>query len=316
LGLAVQFAVQSPLPSGRTKATIKSTKETNFEKVVQMKPFAPDIGFSTNVFDNPADIVTTVQHILDHFADIEIELEDDAKDVVLNASTMEYRELTGKLARLLAHGNRQISVHAPYLARSTDLAASDESIRAEALRQITFAIRFCADVGGDRVTYHPGFQPQAADKPALTDNLKRSIEQLKHVAGNVGVRLCLENMGAGRPKYLVYSPEEHVALHRDTGTEVTLDLVHLATWCPTQEQMDAQMAIYAPITANIHVNDMPAGKHRHVPLGEGVLPVAHMLQRMGELGYTGAAIIDEFARPNTPESYLACTKQFLLNTRQ
>ncbi|HEU0199824.1 MAG TPA: sugar phosphate isomerase/epimerase family protein [Burkholderiaceae bacterium] len=281
-----------------------------------MKSSAPRIGFSTNVFDNPADIVTTVQHIIEHFTDLEIELEDDAKDVLLAASAMEYRELTGKLARLLAHGNRQISVHAPYLARSTDLAASDESIRAEAIRQVTLAIRFCADVGGDRVTYHPGFQPQVADKPALTASLKRSIEELQQVAGVIGVRLCLENMGAGRPKYLVYSPAGHVDLHRDTGTEVTLDLVHLATWCETQEEMDAQMAIYAPITANIHVNDMPAGKHRHVPLGEGVLPIAHMLQRMRDLGYSGAAIIDEFARPNTPDSYLACTKRFLLHARQ
>jgi sugar phosphate isomerase/epimerase len=277
---------------------------------------APRIGFSTNVYDNPADIVATVQEILDHFADIEIELEDEAKSVVFGATAAEYRSLTAKLASLLASRNRQISVHAPYLSRSTDLAANDESIRTEAINQLTRAIRFCADVGGDRITYHPGFLPRLDDKAALTENLKRSIEQVQRVASAVGVRLCLENMGAGRPKYLVYSPEEHVALHRDTGTELTLDLVHLATWCATQEEMDAQMAIYAPITANIHVNDMPAGKHRHLPLGQGVLPVAHMLRRMGALGYTGAAIIDEFARPTTPETYLTCTKQFVLNAWQ
>jgi len=286
------------------------------EGIVQTTPFGPRIGFSTNVFDNPADIATTVAEILDHFADIEIELEDDAKNVVFSATTTEYRYLTAKLATLLASGNRQISVHAPYLSRSTDLASNDDSIRSEAIDQVTRAIRFCADIGGDRVTYHPGFLAQGDDRSVLTANLKRSIEQLQRVAGSAGVCLCLENMGAGRPKYLVYSPEEHVALHRETGTQLTLDLVHLATWCATQEAMDEQMAIYAPITANIHVNDMPAGKHRHVPLGQGVLPVAHMLRRMGELGYSGAAIIDEFARPATPDSYLSCTKQFVLNARQ
>jgi sugar phosphate isomerase/epimerase len=275
----------------------------------------PRIGFSTNVFDNPTDIVATVREILDHFADIEVELEDDAKSVVFGATDAEYRSLTAELAKLLSAGNGQISVHGPYLSRSTDLASNDESTRAEAINQLTRAIRFCADIGGDRLTYHPGFLARGDDKAVLTENLKRSIGELQRVAGRVGVRLCLENMGAGRPKYLVYSPQEHVALHQETGTELTLDLVHLATWCATPEEMDEQMAIYAPITANIHVNDMPAGKHRHVPLGQGVLPVAHMLRRMRELGYMGAAIIDEFARPTTPDSYLSCTKQFISNAR-
>jgi sugar phosphate isomerase/epimerase len=286
------------------------------ERIMQVTPFVPRFGFSTNVFDNPADIVTTVRVILEHFADIEIELEDQAKDVVLNASATEYRSLTSRLASLLSTGNRQVSVHAPYLSRSTDLASNDESVRSEAVNQTARAIRFCADIGGDRITYHPGFIRPGADKSELTDNLKRSIEQLQEVAGSAGVRLCLENMGAGRPKYLIYNPEEHLGLHRETGTWVTLDLVHLATWCATQEEMDEQMTIYAPITANIHVNDMPAGKHRHVPLGDGVLPVARMLRRLSELGYDGAAIIDEFARPTTPDRYLHCTRQFVSTARQ
>jgi sugar phosphate isomerase/epimerase len=288
----------------------------DMERIMQTTTFLPRLGFSTNVFDNPGDIVTTVREIIDHFADIEIELEDDAESVVLGATAAEYRSLTGQLASLLSSGNRQVSVHAQYLSHSTDLASNDESIRSEAVNQVTRAIRFCADIGGDRVTYHPGFLRQGGDKSTLTDNLKRSIAQLQLAAGSAGVRLCLENMGAGRPKYLVYSPEEHRDLHRETGTWVTLDLVHLATWCATQEEMEEQMAIYAPITANIHVNDMPAGKHRHVPLGEGVLPVARMLRRMEELGYKGAAIIDEFARPTPPDHYLYCTKQFLLTAQQ
>jgi len=278
---------------------------------VQFSSAMPRIGFSTNVYDNPADIVGTVQNILEHFTDIEVELEDDANNVVMNASAAEYDSLTCKLARLVSREHRQVSVHAPYLQRSTDLASCEESVRAEAIHQMKRAIRFCADIGGDRITYHPGFCREGDDKIALTANLRRSIEQLQRIAGPAGVQLCLENMGAGRPKYLVYTPQEHIALHRETGTLMTLDLVHLATWCETLDEMDAQMEIYAPITANIHVNDMPTGKHRHLPIGHGILPVAHMLRRMRELGYAGSAIVDEFARPLSADSYLQCTKQFL-----
>lgn len=273
--------------------------------------YFPQLGFSTNVFDNPADIAATVEQILAHFTDIEIELEDAAESVVFDSSESDYRQLVCRLRGALSAGARQISVHAPYLSRSTDLAACDEDVRSGAVEQVRRAVRFCADIGGDRVTYHPGFMNKGDDKTVLTANLKRSIEALQKEASALGVKLCLENMGNSRPKYLVYSPEEHLALHRETGTWVTLDLVHLATWCDTVEEMNRQMALYAPVTANIHVNDKPAGRHRHVPLGQGVLPVADMLRTMGLLGYRGAAIIDEFARPTPAYEYLHGAKQFL-----
>ncbi len=280
---------------------------------MQTTGFVPRIGFSTNVFDNPADIAATAETILGHFADIEIELEDDAESVVYEANREEYRQLTARLRKVLSGAHRQISVHAPYLARSTDLAATDRGVRLGAVKLLRRAIWFCADIGGDRVTYHPGFIDRNDDKAVLVDNLKRSIEHLQHEAELLGVHLCLENMGNGRPKYLVFSPEEHVELHRQTGTWVTLDLVHLATWCTTVEEMERQMALYAPITANVHVNDMPDGKHRHVPLGQGVLPIAHMLQTMHACGYRGAAIVDEFAKPIPTHDYLHFTQQFMLS---
>lgn len=273
---------------------------------------SPRIGFSTNVFDNPADIVGTTQAILQDFPDIEIEIEDEAKDFLRDASTDEYGQTTTRLRALLQGGDRQVSVHAPYLSRSsTNLASPDAQERAVAVAQIRQAIAFCADIGGDRVTYHPGFNEPGFTKAALTDNLKRSIEALQKDAAERGVMLCLENMGNGRPKYLVYSAEEHVALHRETGTWVTLDLVHLASWCLPADRMAHEMAVYAPISRNIHFNDMPAEQHRHVPPGDGVLPLHEMLKTMWSLGYRDAAIVDEFARPIPPERYVTRARELV-----
>ncbi len=271
----------------------------------------PRIGLSTKIFDNPEDIAVIAKIILDHFTDIEIELEDDAKSAVYESSNEEYRKLVARLRKTLPGGNRQISVHAPYLSRSTDLAASDKSVRIGAINQVRRAIWFCADIGSDRVTYHPGFIDQGDDKTVLTDNLKRSIDRLQQEAELLGIRLCLENMGNGRPKYLVYSPEEHADLHEQTGTWMTLDLVHLASWCVTPEEVDRQMAIYAPITANIHINDIL--DDRHLPLSRGALPIAQMLQRLHEYGYCGAAIIDEFAKPIPAHDYRRSREPFALS---
>jgi sugar phosphate isomerase/epimerase len=271
-----------------------------------MKPrVSPRIGFSTNVFDNPADIVATTQAILQDFPDVEIEIEDEAKDFVRGATPQEYEQTTARLRELLQGAERQISVHAPYLSQSTNLASADALVRADAVAQIRQAIVFCADIGGDRVTYHPGFNDAAFTKAALTDNLKRSIEELQKDATKRGVMLCLENMGQGRPKYLVYSGEEHLELHRQTGTWVTLDLVHLASWGHGPDDLAREMATYAPISRNIHFNDMPQQQHRHVPPGDGVLPLSDMLKAMWSYGYRDAAIIDEFARPIPAARYVA-----------
>lgn len=267
---------------------------------------SPRIGFSTNVYDNPADIVGTAQAILRDFPDIEIEFEDEAKDFLRAATPAEYEQTTARLRGLLQGADRQISVHAPYLSQSgTNLASADDRERAVAVGQIRQAIAFCADIGGDRVTYHPGFNDATLTKAALTGNLKRSIAELQEDATARGVMLCLENMGNGRPKYLVYSADEHAALHRETGTWVTLDLVHLASWGLPAEEMTREMATYAPISRNIHFNDMPAQQHRHVPPGDGVLPLSEMLKTMWAFGYRDAAIIDEFARPIPAARYVA-----------
>lgn len=268
-------------------------------------PAFPRIGFSTNVYDNPADIVGTVQAILRDFPDVEIEYEDEAKDFLCAATPAQYDHTTARLRELLHGAERQVSVHAPYLSQSTtNLASADAQERAVAVAQIRRAIRLCADIGGDRVTYHPGFNDAVHSKAVLTGHLKRSIDELQKDASALGVMLCLENMGNGRPKYLAYSADEHLALHRETGTWVTLDLVHLASWNLRAEELRREMATYAPISRNIHFNDMPANQHRHVPPGDGVLPLPDMLGTMWSLGYRDAAIVDEFARPIPATRYV------------
>lgn len=274
-------------------------------------PSFPRIGFSTNVFDNPADVVQTVRRILEHFRDIEIEIEDESEAEIFTSDDQKYHRLVRELCRALSEKARQISVHSPYLSADTNLAATDEVLRQHAVEWVKKSIRFCAEIGGNLLTYHPGFTAPGQDKKKLTEQLKRSIDSMQGEASKWNVKLCLENMGKGRPKYLVYSPEEHLALHRTTGTWVTLDLVHLASWCADLSEVDSHLAAYAPVTANIHLNDMPADRHQHLPLGEGTLPVSYMLRRMAELGYQGAAIVDEFTRPIPAELYVQRTLRFV-----
>lgn len=268
------------------------------------------IGFSTNVFDNPKDIVGTVERILNRFSPIEIELEDEAYEAVVQLSPEGYREIKSRLKSLLHGRANPVSVHAPYLRIQTNLASSNEAVRQGAVALLKHSVQFCHDIGGDRVTFHPGFIQPGEDKQTLTENLKRSIREVSELATPLGVLLCIENMGNQRPKYLVYSAEEHLALHAELGIYVTLDLVHLGTWGWSEDRILEEVKKYAPITRNVHFNDAPEGQHRHVPLGEGILPAQEMMMALVSAGYEGAFVIDEFARGFQPELYEQKTMEF------
>lgn len=268
----------------------------------------PCIGFSTNVFDNPAEIEEIVQKILLDFNAIEIELEDEALERISAADEQTYINICEQL-KIQLKQVEFLSVHAPYLKKDTNLASDNPEMRNLAIAKHKLAIKFCADIGGRYLTFHPGFN--TPDKATATMWLLESLKVLIPYAKEYQVELCMENMGNERPKYLVFDAQEHLELHHKTGIFVTLDLVHLCTWGFTWEELKSQISIYAPITRVIHFNDMPQNKHRHIPLGQGVLPIKALLAYTKECGYQGAAIVDEFSRPIAPQEYLQMTSQFV-----
>ncbi|PIR11349.1 MAG: hypothetical protein COV52_04410 [Gammaproteobacteria bacterium CG11_big_fil_rev_8_21_14_0_20_46_22] len=276
--------------------------------MAKLNSLYPVIGFSTNVFDNPAEVEGIVDKILLDFDAIEIEIEDDALERIAQASDKEYELLCDTLKKKLL-GLNHVSVHAPYLKKDTNLAAEDEGERALAIQKHELAIRFCHDINARFLTFHPGFNKP--NKEVAMRQLLKSLDELVPYADKYNVALCLENMGNDRPKYLVFNAEEHIELHRDKGIYVTLDLVHLATWGLSYEELMDRIKVYTPITRVVHFNDMPENKHRHVPLGEGVLPMKAMLAQMKKCGYEGAAIVDEFSRPTSAEKYIEMTKTFV-----
>ena len=253
------------------------------------------IGVSTNLFHNPRDIVETVSYLSQNFAVIEIELEHSARNLL--SATADKIETTVKQLNYLRESRHLcLSVHAPYIGADCDLAAEDERVRQVSGDLLSQTIQISARLGVERITYHPGYIA-AVSSDRLIENLKRSLARLVPEAAAYGIKLCLENTGADRPSYLLFSPQQYIELSRQTGTFLTLDLIHHASLFSQQGQLTEEffetLEEMLPYVENVHFADMAIPKHVHLPIGRGNLPVRELLDFLGARNYRGNAIIEE-----------------------
>ncbi|XYH95572.1 sugar phosphate isomerase/epimerase family protein [Sorangium sp. So ce1128] len=261
----------------------------------------PTIGFSTNVFDNPPNMLANVENICRHFKLIELEVEGEAKAGVLQAQS--YDPLVKGLQRLKEERGLRYSVHAPYVGPQTNFCTRDEQLLKLARGNLRRAIELCADVGGERVTYHPGYR-YGLSNAELKNNLKRAIADQVVFADRLGIRLCLENMGADRPAFVVFDEEEQLEICRDTGTSLTMDIIHLSSLIDMGPAYDAVLRRMVKHLDNLHIADMVVPRHVHIPFGLGDLPIRDILGKLRAYGYRGNAIVEESDGEHSGEEFL------------
>ncbi|PNE40137.1 MULTISPECIES: sugar phosphate isomerase/epimerase family protein [Streptomyces] len=282
---------------------------TDVPDTMSPSPARPRIGFSTNIWDNPADIVGHLDFLADHFTDIEFEIAEEAQEVLFGATAQEYEKIVDGMRSVITERGLDVSVHAAWYGPHTDLCAADEAERTESVHFLRRAVHLAADLGVDRVTYHPGYTGRRPNS-VLLDVLRSSLDRVRPLLDRTGVLLCMENMGADRPRYVVFSPEEHVTLCESTGTWMTLDIPHLATVHRPRGDFDEALATVAPYVRTAHIADIKGSDHTHIPIGAGDLPLWESLEKLGSYGFDGAAVVEEFARGYTPEDYLKAALSF------
>lgn len=251
----------------------------------------PEIGFSTNVLNNPADVLKSVEIVSQHFKKIELELGDDAELTVYQANPSQYKDIVDAMKRLIIGQDISLSIHAPFVGHN--LAAEDERERRESIERLMKTIFFARDIGSKKVTFHPGLNGQRPNEKTMLP-LMRSLEKIVPKASEMKVQLCLENMGNERPAYIVYTPEEQKHVAQEAGVEIALDVIHLASVLSVGSEFYEGLEILAPHIASLHVADMLVPSHVHLPIGNGNLPLTPILKKLYSLGYRGPAIVEEF----------------------
>lgn len=270
------------------------------------------IGVSTNLFHNPKKIVETVSYCSKDFSVIELELEHCARKL-LNADSDQIETTVLQLSKLRESKNLDLSLHAPYIGIDCNLAAEDEQVRWISCELLHRVIQLSARFGVKRITYHPGY---ASSVPTLhlIDNLKRSLDVLVPEATARGIDLCLENTGTHRPSYLLFSPQQYVELSQQTGTYLTLDLIHHASLFSKDGRLTLEffetIVEMLPYVKNVHFADMAIPKHVHLPIGNGNMPVSELLDFLRDYNYQGNMIIEETGGSFSSNQFFAAACNF------
>lgn len=270
------------------------------------------IGISTNVLHNPRNILETVSYLGQHFSVIELEFEHGARNM-LDAGAGEIEFTIAQLNRLRKSENIHFSVHAPYIGADCDLAAEDEQVRQVSCQLLRRVINLSARFGVERVTYHPGYIGSLSTDRAIA-NIERSLELLVPEAAALGISLCMENTGAERPSYQLLSPKQYLTLCQQTGTYLTLDLVHHASLFSYENQLTDEFFLtleeMLPFVKNVHFADLEIPKHSHLPIGRGNLPVLQLINYLGDRNYQGNAIIEETGGGYTTDEFVTAARDF------
>jgi sugar phosphate isomerase/epimerase len=263
----------------------------------------PLISFSTNVYDNPADILGSITDLAGYFNAVEFEIGEDAEQVFWSLDTGQRAELAGQIRDFTHRHGITLTVHAGWWGRQYNLCSADHAERAQAVDCLSAAVEFSRTAGATSVTFHPGYKDQL-DNGELLDNLIAAINQVKARCNTTGIALCLENMGGQRPKFPVFTVEEHLRFHRETGCFVTIDVTHLCSLMPYGDDLFAAIAALAPVTRHLHIADLNGTHHQHLPIGEGDLRLSDVLNRFAVNGYRGVAVVEEFIPRFSTEYYL------------
>ncbi len=280
-----------------------TTKETLYYIEGPISPDFPQISFSTNVYDNPADILGSITDLAAHFNAVEFEIGEDAEAVFWSLRDEERMALAQEIRQFTEANEITLTVHAGWWGRQYNLCASDPTERAQAVDCLSTAVDFSRQAGATSITFHPGYRDQL-DNNVLLANLIEAINQVTARCDTRDIALCLENMGGQRPKFPVFTVEEHLHFHQQTGCYVTIDVTHLCSLLPYGERLFQAIKALAPVTRHLHIADLNDTHHQHLPIGEGNLHLSDVLNRFALNGYRGVAVVEEFIPRFSTEYYL------------
>ncbi|MCS4510901.1 sugar phosphate isomerase/epimerase family protein [Xylophilus ampelinus] len=263
----------------------------------------PRISFSTNVYDNPADILGSIKSLGQHFDAVEFEVGEAAEKVFWSLSPAQRKELAQRISDYAQESGIELTVHAGWWGREYNLCSADMSERAVAIQKLADTVEFSRIAGATSVSFHPGYK-DSHENAVLLENLIQALNATKAICDHENLHLCLENMGDQRPRYPIFSMAEHRRFHEQTGCHVTIDVTHLCSLFAYGPQLFSAIEAIAPITRHLHVADLDGMKHQHLPLGEGNLPLTDVLNRFAMSGYRGVAVVEEFIRSYATQFYL------------
>jgi len=184
----------------------------------------------------------------------------------------------------LASHDLVCSVHAPL--SDVNIGSLNPRLREVALREVMVTIEQAGALGLNPVTVHPGFYSPIGhlDKAGVRRKTKEGLDAIDKVAKDCGVKVALENMPA-MPITMATDPQGLLELLEGTDLGICFDIGH----ANTTRNIDDYLALTAQFH-NVHFHDNHGQYDQHLVIGEGTVPFASALAKMG--GYKGRFVIE------------------------
>jgi len=207
----------------------------------------------------------------------------------------DWRERAEALAVDLRRRGFRIAVEtgSPYLLDAFEpfapsLAAADASARTALIER---AVEIAAIVGAECVSTWSGVLPHNVTEEQAWQRLADRMRPLASRAAEAGVRLAIEP----EPGMIVDTVAKALHWRELAGSPdnlgVTIDIGHaIAVGEPGGAAGAIRVA--GDLLFNVHVDDMPAGRHEHLPLGEGDLDLDATFAALDEAGFAGIAAVE------------------------
>ena len=160
-------------------------------------------------------------------------------------------------------------------------------------RRTDFLVRvidLAVELGAPVVSLWSGMARDAADEETLWQRLTNSLGPVLDRAAARGIVLGFEPEPGMFIDTLARQAVLHQRLGRPDHLRLTVDLGHLE--CMGEQPAARLLAARAAEIVNVHVDDMLACRHEHLPLGTGDVDFPPLLAGLSAAGYTGGLHVE------------------------
>jgi sugar phosphate isomerase/epimerase len=170
------------------------------------------------------------------------------------------------------------------------LVSADPAGRGRRVDLLVKAIDIAGQLAADCVSLWSGVVRDAAPADMAWTRLVTSLAPVLDHAAARGVVVGFEP----EPDMLIDTVARCTELHERAGRpehlQLTVDIGHLE--CMGERPAAAQLAAWQGRIVNVHVDDMLACRHEHLPLGTGDVDLAAALAALAAAGYTGGLHVE------------------------
>jgi sugar phosphate isomerase/epimerase len=164
---------------------------------------------------------------------------------------------------------------------------TDRDRRTEFLMRV---IDLAVELGAPVVSLWSGMARDAADEETLWQRLTSGLGPALDHAARRGIVLGFEPEPGMFVDTLARQAVLYERLGRPDHLRLTVDIGHLE--CMGERPTATLLASRATEIVNVHVDDMLACRHEHLPLGTGDVDFPPLLQTLSAAGYTGGLHVE------------------------